>query len=347
MANFKTKILNTLKNNKNTDNTLNYLSNIQNNLIKNYSNPVFSNQSKNKLLEKYSKVENLGKAIYRHNALKENNINAEQEEENVSNLVLKGGISNCRYVWHSDNSENTCEECAALNGTEYGFEDEVPECPHPNYQCWVEIIENDNDNMDEDKEPCDCLSQLEEWFNECEDACSEAENMGAEMKNSQTDMTDIIDRVSSYSLNGYSVFLSEAEAIVTNTLETLTDLMSQIVESIKIFWSNYNDLTQLKEEVGHYVNWSAEYYHTNANCEAAQLGDAGAKTATILGYLRELGDFPKEILFKGQSIEQAFNNSMHDLEVNEEGRKIGCENPNGNCGDIIKGRIKVDWPQNH
>jgi hypothetical protein len=121
--------------------------------------------------------------------------------------------------------------------------------------------------------------------------------------------------------------------------------MSQIVESINIFWTNYKDLTQLKEEVGHYVNWSAEYYHTNANCEAAQLGDAGVKTAEILGYLRELGDFPKEILFKGQSVEQAFNNSMHDLEVNEEGRKIGKENPNSDCETIIKGRIKVDWPK--
>jgi hypothetical protein len=93
MANFKYKILNTLKNDNSIDNTFKYFSNIQNNLIKNYSNPVFSNNDKNRLLQKYSKVEFLGKSIYKYNLLKQNNMNFENEKENISNIVLKGGIS--------------------------------------------------------------------------------------------------------------------------------------------------------------------------------------------------------------------------------------------------------------
>jgi len=103
MANFKNKILNTLKNERQSNNTLKYLSEIQKNLIKNYSKPVFSENDKTKLLDKYSKVDTLGKALYKHNVLKQNDINCENEEENVSNLVLKCGISSCKYVWHSEN----------------------------------------------------------------------------------------------------------------------------------------------------------------------------------------------------------------------------------------------------
>jgi hypothetical protein len=223
----------------------------------------------------------------------------------------------------------------------------VPARPHPNCHCWVEIIEDYDENKNESEEPCDCLFRLEEWLNECEYACSEAETIENSMANNKEEINNIINYVSSYPLNAFSELLFEAEDLISNTVETLSDLLSQIVESINIFRNNYNDLVNLKKEVGHYVNWSAEYYHTNANCQAAQLGDAGEKAAITLGYIRELGDFPKEILTKGQSVKQAFNNSIHDLKVNEEGRKIGRENPYGDCGEIIKGRINVDWPQKY
>lgn len=306
---------------------------------------MFNPKDKNKLLQKHAELENVGKSLYRYNALVQSGISTEKEEKSISNLVLKGGISNVKYVWHSENSDTTCEECSSLDGIVYDFEDEVPERPHPNCRCSVEIVDYNDDNEESDDKQCNCLEQLEEWLNECEKACSEAENINTHMENSKNEMEDIINYVLSYPFNDFEIFLSEAERIISGTLELLNDLLFQIIESINIFWNNYNDLIQLKEEVGHYVNWSAEYYHINANCQAAQLGDTGAKTAEILGYLRELGDFPKEILFKGQSIKQAFNHSMHDLEVNEEGRKIGNKNSNSDCETIIKGRIKVDWPR--
>lgn len=41
------------------------------------------------------------------------------------------------------------------------------------------------------------------------------------------------------------------------------------------------------------------------------------------------------MLVKHQTLEQAFKNSIHDLEVNEEGRRLGKENPNADPRDII------------
>lgn len=124
--------------------------------------------------------------------------------------------------------------------------------------------------------------------------------------------------------------------LIENAVNELMDVITQATSTIQIFWSNYEELKALKKKLGHYLDQSAEYYHTKANCEAAQLGDVGAEVATFLGYLRELGDFPKEIVFKGCSIQKAFQNSVHDLEVNAAGRKLGKEHPNEDPEVIIR-----------
>ena len=50
MANLKDKILKSLKNTKQIEPTLNTLSKSQENLLKNYSNPVFNQRDRGKLL---------------------------------------------------------------------------------------------------------------------------------------------------------------------------------------------------------------------------------------------------------------------------------------------------------
>ena len=84
------------------------------------------------------------------------------------------------------------------------------------------------------------------------------------------------------------------------------------------------------------ANSMDKYYHAKANCEAAQLGKVGEATAEILGYIRELFDFPKEILFKGQSVKDSFEHSIYDLRINKEGRELGKQNPDKRPEDIIK-----------
>ena len=143
----KNKILNLLKNNKDTTS---YLKTIQDKLMKNYSNPVFNEKSKNKLLKLYSNVENLGKSLYRYNMLKQNNI---ENPEDISNIVLKCGISNTKYIWRSENGEHTCSECLALDGTEYDLEDDIPDRPHLNCKCYVEIVEDEEDDDENSQHP--------------------------------------------------------------------------------------------------------------------------------------------------------------------------------------------------
>lgn len=117
MANLKNKILHALKFGKGTEDVLSDLSFYQNNLLKNYSNPAVSNKDKNKILQKYTDLQNLEKSLCRYNSLRENNYiaDAKEEKEDIEDIVLKGGVSYSKYIWHSENSEHTCDKCRELD----------------------------------------------------------------------------------------------------------------------------------------------------------------------------------------------------------------------------------------
>lgn len=144
MHNLQKDILNILHENKSNESILNKLSKYQSILLKNHSNPVLDNEDKVKILNIYNKLQELGNSLYRYDMLKKNNLSedAQAEKENLENVVLKGGISNVRYIWHSEQGENTCEECLDLDGLEFDTFDEIPERPHPNCQCVVDIVED-------------------------------------------------------------------------------------------------------------------------------------------------------------------------------------------------------------
>lgn len=155
MANLKNKILQALRTEKNMEETFNSLSTSQENLLKNHSNPVFSNKDKNKILKQYTNLQNLGKSLYRYKALKENHFDTDGEKTDIENTVLKGGISYYKYVWRSENGDHTCDVCKSLDGKVFDFYDELPERPHPNCKCTVEILDEDEieveDNEDTEK----------------------------------------------------------------------------------------------------------------------------------------------------------------------------------------------------
>lgn len=341
------------------------LSKIQGSLRKNYSNPVFSADDKNKLLQKHRAVENLGKTLYRYNTLKQNNMlgEAKNEEGEISTL-LKGGISNLSYIWHSENSESTCEECAALDGTQYGLEDEIPERPHPNCQCYVEIVGNlDDEEEEEDEEPCNCVEQLEELIEKLEEIVAGAENLTNEM---ETDNEDTEERESNieniiFELDGdlellseeygqhlfdcennidalYDEILAKKEEL-QNLLQEIRELLESIIVHIQVlsfFASNY--LTLLWEA---YVLEQAgmdKYRHSVAHCQSAQLGELGDRVATGLSDYKELFDQYKNIYAKTHKVseKEALADSERDQIANRLGRERGQNNPNCDCRVLMQ-----------
>ena len=193
MANLKEKILQSLRNTKQVETTLNTIAKSQENLSKNYSNPVFNKRDKNKILKSYSNLQDVGKSLYRYNTLQEHNYlnDAEEEKGNIESKVLKGGVSYNKYVWHSENGEHTCDVCSELDGQEFDYYDEIPERPHPNCKCYVEIVEYEDENSapepSENEEPCDVLEQIDELINEIESAKDE---VNLHIEDLQTDIED-------------------------------------------------------------------------------------------------------------------------------------------------------------
>ncbi len=147
MGSLKNEILHALKKSDSTNEILDKISNYQNVLMKNYNNQILSKEIKNKLLDIHTELQNLGKAIYRCDKFAENNFENEfnTEIDNVKELLLKVGISNLKYIWHSEKGEHTCDECAELDGQEFDMFDDIPEKPHPNCQCTIDMIEDNSE----------------------------------------------------------------------------------------------------------------------------------------------------------------------------------------------------------
>ena len=151
-------------------------------------------------------MQSLGKNLYRYNNAKENNNNvtAENNKQNAENILLKGGISYNRYIWHSENSEHTCDECNALDGKIFDFYEEVPDPPHPNCKCRVEIIENKkekpDDNQEKNEKPCDALKQIEDLISVMEDTIEEtnsfSDNIQSDIEDIENDITKIQNLIS-------------------------------------------------------------------------------------------------------------------------------------------------------
>lgn len=64
MASLKEKILQSLKSTKQVETTPNTIAKSQENLLKNYSNPVFNKRDKNKILKSYFNLQKVGKSLY-------------------------------------------------------------------------------------------------------------------------------------------------------------------------------------------------------------------------------------------------------------------------------------------
>lgn len=360
MKKIKDLIQNALQNNENINSTLNSLSDIQNNLIKNYSNPVFNSKDKNKLIEMYNTVSDLGNSIYKIDSFQKNNMltEADKENRNISDTFLKGGISNVKYIWHSENGEHTCEKCKALDGTTYDFEDEVPQRPHPNCKCHVEIVQ---DNINKKQETCDCIEQIDELITELEDTISKAENLTNIIESDMNELNDNSAKVTNMILETENTLESlkqeygkhlpdcennidkqygeiyatkaEFQTLLRDIIGLLVPLFT-LLNVVRIFVSNY--IALLYEAFYLKEAGMDKYRHSKANCEAAQQsGILGSKIATGLSDLKEYYDQFTYVHTHKVTLEEAIADSERDQVANRLGRERGRKYPYCSCSILM------------
>lgn len=234
----------------------------------------------------------------------------------MTDIVLEGKVSNCRYVWHANTC--ACAKCKELDRTVYDFETDIPDLPHLNCKCYIEVIDDYN-NSNQDKntnntERCNCLDDL---FTEIEELITDAQSL-------QNQISVYISYFSSKILN--KCYNTYYKAII----ESCIDAFEQIIGTMSDFIRNYNDIKDANT-IG-----ADKYFHSKANCDGAKRGELGAKVAKGISDLREFTDLFKNVLIKGMTVEESLEDSNGDQEANEYGRKQGQNNSN------VESRILVD-----
>lgn len=271
--------------------------------------------AKNKSFGLYNDLSKIEHSLYRFNSLTDSGINnsADAEGKNLlhlaentdsGNIVLKGGISNTKYIWKTE--PNACEKCRELDGKEFDTKDEIPDKPHPNCKCQVTQVNSD--------EPCDCS----EFFDELDNI---SENIDAARQDVDGVVTFIKDALTIYSTN------------------PLANLAYSIMNQIDIAMEAYHDFQKNKAEMIAYKGYD-KYHHAKANCEATQRGLTGEAMAYTLSYGKEVYDIIKKVIFDGMEFEKAWTDSMQDIEADKFGIKKGrggnpCSESVKNVGDIF------------
>ena len=123
----------------------------------------------------------------------------------MSETVLKGRISytegEIEYIWHTE--DGACEKCQELNGLTFKNIDEIPDKPHPNCRCWVEVVDENNSDGEgnasypdsnkppEDDELCDCNEQyLDSLIFKLEEGKGDAQSLADDYKELESRLTD-------------------------------------------------------------------------------------------------------------------------------------------------------------
>lgn len=318
-------------------------------MLKNHSNPVFNKVDTNKILKAHTNLDDVGKSLYRYNTLQEHHLDsqAQEEKQNIENNVLKTGISNNKYIWHSENGEKTCEVCASLDGKEFDFYDEVPERPHPNCRCYVEIVE--------DKEKCNCWDKINKiyedtiildndihivineianmqkdvikWYNDTQQQIQIVNELYSKVQNMKPCGEDCI------AVTGFAANISRDDDLFSKVKEIFKDNESAI-QTLEIFDKNKkemeNDIERLHTD---------KYYHAKANCESAELGMIQALWAILWSLGKEVKDYYKKVVIDHQDAFKIFLDCMEDLYADILGLLKALDH--GYCSEKVKEVEKI------
>lgn len=220
----------------------------------------------------------------------------------MSDIVLEGGIGNYKYIWHSNDC--ACEKCQALDGTEYDNEKDIPDKPHPNCKCYVEVVEQDK---------CDCLDDL---LTELGEIIGGAIALQSEIVSSINFFTNIL-------------ITKKCSRPALAIIESCIDALQQIIGTINDFIRNYNDMRDANT-IG-----ADKYFHSKANCDGAKRGELGALVAKGISDLREFTDLFKNVLVKGMTIAESLEDSAGDQEANRYGREQGKAHPEEDSSVLV------------
>lgn len=154
-------------------------------------------------------------------------LNDEQE-------TLRGGISYYTYIWRTE--PGACSRCEELDGTQYSSTDEIPDKVHPNCKCYIDVVENNKDNIDKEDIEENSDNNKNNNFNyddNSDENRKECYNLADE---TMGDCDSLINEV--------QAAINELNTIVSNeTFENIKDKIEERVENLKDFLNELIDIS--------------------------------------------------------------------------------------------------------
>jgi hypothetical protein len=272
----------------------------------------------------------------------------------MSNRKLEGSVEKdviVGYVWHAEG--DSCDECQELDGQVFDTEDEIPDPPHPNCDCYVEEIYQEVDEYDDedtDGDPdedgdeesgeelcnCDYYVRLEEYVDEIDKMIGDSNSLKDEVEAEISDIECFIAK--------YSDIDSDDIARLLLDLNSLMNPLQTLFWNITYFSEGWFETVEVEREKLDAPE-ADKYYHAKANCQSAQLGILGSKIAEGLGNLKEYADYYRYVYVKGKSIKETIEMSAEDQKANKEGRELGRKYPTKDPDEILKHRIPENLPE--
>lgn len=334
---------------------------------KSIANKNFSDNS----ITTYNKLNEIEHSLYRYDQLSNAGLKNEAKTESakVNNLisnfnsdeegtVLKGGISNTVYIWVAE--DDACDDCQALDGTEYESPSDAPIPLHPNCKCKIEEF-YDEEPEETDEEPCDCVERLDALIAELEEIIGDAESledeaqtdsedvekMASDAENMIAEMNETLELLGEeygqhlpdceYNIDAIydeiTIKKEKLEALLTDILDFLETIKAYL-EVLSTFISNYVALLYeayvLREE------GMDKYYHSVANCQSAQLGEYEEEVAIALSDKKELYDQHTYMQTHHVTLQKAMEDSERDQIANRLGRERGRNNPTCDCRILMQ-----------
>lgn len=268
--------------------------------------------------------------------------------------TLKGKISYNKYIWVT--SEGACEKCQTLDGEQFASIDDIPDIPHPNCKCYIDIIDENDKKDEDDNEPCDCWEKIENILNTADELegdilsltqemdiiKQEIENEKDDFNNQLTKLQDKINELRNMKLCGENCVFTNNKYIENIDLTKYFITRSAIdvlLNTVAKGYTTFQIFLEHKHQMETTANSYDKYFHSKANCESAELGTIESMWAAIWSIAKECYDIPKKIIFQHMEVKNALNDSFEDLKADFYGIEKAKEH--GLCSEKVK-NIKYD-----
>ena len=247
--------------------------------------------------------------------------------------ILYGYVSNS-FEWNANDC--ACEECMALDGKVYGSADEIPDKPHPNCKCHINVIENKENNP---------LGELRAELKERNNLHNELKKLIGEIHSLEEDIEEILN----FLTFNFSNLIRNHR---TNSYKKLFNKLDDLKKEIYIFddeLSEYNryvdvqpldtvndNLKKAKAKIGNFHNITDDIIVNLSNKTVADWGGKAFNAFYKTPEAYELYRFASP----------NFNNNPEYVQKNGTLYKSINDIKNVNMKNEIKARVRNDSSKN-